>query len=67
MDEVKSDFEKKMGELGTALSPEAKELISRVLSLETSKRFSDRSQLPADFAGTSLKIVKGDSAPGSSS
>jgi hypothetical protein len=67
MDEVKSDFEIRMEELGTALSSEAKELISLVLTLETNKRFADRTQLPANFASKALKIVKGDSQQDSAS
>ena len=59
-----SGFEDRMAELGTSLSPDARNLVKTVLQQELQNRFSDRSQLPASFATKALKVAKGNSIRG---
>lgn len=53
-----SDFQKRMKKLASNLSPESREIVSQVLSAEHQKRFSDRTNLPDEFATKALQIAK---------
>ena len=53
-----SAFQERMKKLAIELSPEAKEIVKKVLSAEHQKRFSDRSNLPDEFATAALQAAK---------
>lgn len=53
-----SAFQERMKKLASELSPEAKEIVKKVLSVEHQKRFSDRTNLPDEFATTALQLAK---------
>ncbi len=53
-----SAFQERMKKLASELSPEAKEIVKKVLAAEHQKRFSDRSNLPDEFATAALQAAK---------
>jgi hypothetical protein len=53
-----SAFEERMKKLAVNLTPEAKEIVRKVLAAEHQTRFSDRSKLPEDFANAALQLAK---------
>lgn len=53
-----SAFQERMKKLASELSPEAKEIVKKVLAAEHQKRFSDRSKLPDEFATAALQAAK---------
>lgn len=53
-----SAFQERMKKIASELSPEAKEIVKRVLAAEHQKRFSDRSNLPDEFATAALQAAK---------
>ena len=53
-----SAFQERMKKLASELSPEAKEIVKRVLAAEHQKRFSDRGNLPDEFATAALQAAK---------
>jgi hypothetical protein len=53
-----SAFRERMKKLANDLSPEAKEIVKKVLSSEHQTRFGDRSKLPEDFANAALQLAK---------
>ena len=53
-----SAFQDRMKKLASELSPEAKEIVKKVLAAEHQKRFSDRSNLPDEFATAALQAAK---------
>jgi len=53
-----SAFQDQMKRLASELSPEAKEIVKKVLAAEHQKRFSDRSNLPDEFATAALQAAK---------
>lgn len=53
-----SAFQDRMKMLANELSPEAKEIVKKVLAAEHQKRFSDRSNLPEEFAMAALQAAK---------
>ena len=53
-----SDFQDRMKKLATTLSPEAKEIVKKVLNDEHRNRFSDRRELPEDYATAALQAAK---------
>lgn len=53
-----SAFQERMKKLASELSPEAKEIVKKVLAAEHHKRFADRSNLPDEFATAALQLAK---------
>lgn len=53
-----STFQERMKKLASELSPEAREIVKKVLAAEHQKRFSDRSNLPDEFATAALQLAK---------
>ena len=53
-----SAFQERMKKLADELSPEAKEMVVKVLRAEHAKRFIDRSNLPDEFATAALQAAK---------
>lgn len=53
-----SAFQDRMKKLASELSPEAKQIVKKVLSAEHQKRFADRSKLPDEFATSALQLAK---------
>jgi hypothetical protein len=53
-----SAFQDRMKKLARELSPEAKEIVRKILAAEHQKRFSDRKNLPDEFATAALQAAK---------
>jgi hypothetical protein len=53
-----SAFQDRMKKLATDLSPEAREMVKKVLTDEHRHRFSDRSNLPEEYATAALQAAK---------
>lgn len=51
-------FHERMKIIASGLSPEAKEVVKKVLSAEHRMRFQDRSELAENFALEALKAAK---------
>jgi hypothetical protein len=53
-----SAFQERMKKIASDLSPEAKEIVKKVLQAEHQKRFGDRSNLPDEYATAALQAAK---------
>lgn len=53
-----SAFQERMKRLASELTPEAKEIVKKVLAAEHHTRFGDRSKLPEDYANAALQLAK---------
>ena len=51
-------FHERMKTIASSLSPEAKEVVKKILAAEHKMRFHDRSELPEAFALEALKAAK---------
>jgi len=53
-----SGFQDRMKKIASDLSPEAKEIVKKVLTDEHRNRFGDRSNLPEEYATAALQAAK---------
>jgi hypothetical protein len=53
-----SSFQDRMKKLASELSPEAREIVKKVLTDEHRHRFGDRSNLPEEYATAALQAAK---------